>query len=133
MGRTSYIIAAKRYYALAKEVEAEMETAQDKDIIAGLRMVTGQNYFYALVSAIDATLSSANVRVENHRDRERQIQLHHTLFKNADMLKHKYSLLIGEEGNYRIKVAYRGENGNKFKTVKEAAVLGMQELEYVKT
>ena len=121
-------LAAKKYYNIGKQTQEELNDTQDVNMQSALRMVCGQNYFYAFVSAIDAKLMVKNIRSKDHRDRRRLITLNASLFKDAQSLDRMYEILMGNELNYRIKVAYRGENGTKFERLKEAGEIAMQEI-----
>lgn len=120
--------ASKEYYRIAKEIESKMEAEKDENNKTGLRMVAGQNYFYAGVEAIEGVLKENGISIADHQDRIRKIEQNYRLFKNADMLLLKHKLLTQEGLNYRRAVAYRGENGKKFLTVKDFADTSLKEL-----
>lgn len=124
------ILASKKYYAIAKQTEKEMEDTQDESERKELRKVTAQNYFYSGIEAIEYILKLAGVSmysINNHKDRLDIIKRNSRQFKDPVTVALKYELMINYD--YRRKVAYKGENGNKFMIVKEFAEVCQRELE----
>ena len=123
-------LASKKYYAIAKKSEEEMDNSSDDTEKKELRKVTAQNYFYSGVEAIEFILKKAGVSIysiTNHKDRLDIIKKHSAQFKDPMTLVLKYEILINYD--YRRKVAYKGENGNKFIIIKEFADICQKELE----
>ena len=121
--------ASKAFLQLAKDTEAKMKSEQDAEKITALRMVAGQCYFYAGIEAIESVLLKTGITVEDHRDRIRKVEQNYRLFKNPNDILTKHKILTQEGLNYRRRVAYRGENGNKFISLKEFAEIAQQEIE----
>jgi len=124
------ILASKKYYAIAKQTEKEMDDTPDESERKELRKVTAQNYFYSGIEAIESILKQAGVSmysINNHKDRLEIIKRNSRQFKDPVTVALKYELMINYD--YRRKVAYKGENGNKFLVVKEFAEVCQKELE----
>lgn len=122
-------IASKKYFEIAMNVEKEMESAVDDKTKKELRKVCGQLYFYSGIEAIEFILFKSGVSlysIFNHKERKDVIQKNFTKFKKPNEILQKYSILI--DYDYRRKVAYRGEDGNKFIVLKEFAQLCQEEL-----
>ena len=64
--------------------------------------------------------------ISNHKERLEVIKKNSSQFKDPIKLALKYEIMINYD--YRRKVAYKGENGNKFLTVKEFADICQEEL-----
>ncbi|MBU2638390.1 MAG: hypothetical protein KJ955_05430 [Nanoarchaeota archaeon] len=98
------------------------------------RKVAGQFLFYAGISAIEHILSqkmSIYTRGD-HKKRGKAIAENMHLFKDGERVKRYYEILTESEFDYRRKVAYKGENGNKFALLKEFAELCLREAEWIK-
>lgn len=124
--------ASKLFWKKAQEVIEEMKTLKgDEKQIKEYRKVAGQLLFYAGITAIDEILSKkvSAYAIKNHEERRGALIKHINVFKNGDEIVRKYGLLVQPEFDYRRKVAYRGENGNKFVLLMEFAKLCMAELE----
>lgn len=122
-------IASKKYYELAKKTEEEMDSAGDEKTKRELRKVCGQIYFYSGIEAIEFILSKVGVSlysISSHKERKEVMQRNFKHFKKPMEIIQKYSILI--DYDYRRKVAYKGENGNKFIAIKEFAELCQDEL-----
>lgn len=128
MNKASKIIAAKKHFKIAKQVEEELNTMKTPNDVIGLRMVAGQNYFYAFIHAIDAKLAEIGIFPKNHEDRGNLITRNYRIFKD-NKIETRYTILMNDELSYRRKVTYRGENGNKFQALKEAAEIAIKEIE----
>lgn len=126
---TSLSFASKVFLQLAKDTEAKMLLEQDTEKKTALRMVAGQCYFYAGIEAIESVLLKTGISVEDHRDRIRKVELNYRLFKAPNDILTKHKILTQEGLNYRRRVAYRGENGNKFIALKEFAEVARREIE----
>ncbi len=122
-------LASKTYFTLAEQAERlmneEEETAKKKE----LRKVSAQNYFYSAVEAVEWILKKAGIDLYSINNHEERL---HILKKNASQFKEPASVILKFEiminYDYRRKVAYKGENGNKFLLVKELAVLCQNEI-----
>ncbi|MFO8016522.1 MAG: hypothetical protein R6U32_05445 [Candidatus Woesearchaeota archaeon] len=126
------IPSSKLFWKKAREATEEMKTFKgDERQIKEYRKVAGQLFFYAGINAIEEVLSkkvSAYV-VGNHEKRGEELRKHISLFRNGEKIERYYNILIKREFDYRRKVAYKGENGNKFALVEEFAKLCIDELE----
>lgn len=122
-------LASKTYFKIAQEAEQMMEKEKDESKKKELRKVTGQNYFYSGIEAIEFVLRKAGIGtyiINNHKDRLDLVKKNSNLFKNPASLTLKFEIMINY--NYRRQVAYKGENGNKFLIVKEFAQICQNEL-----
>ena len=93
------------------------------------RKVAAQNYFYSAIEAVESILQKAGVdlySINNYQERLTIIKKNHNQFKNPTQLILKFEIMINYD--YRRKVAYKGENGNKFILVKELATICQNEL-----
>lgn len=93
------------------------------------RKVASQNYFYSAIEALEYILKKAGISIysiNSHKDRLETVKKNSNLFKNAASLILKFEIMINYD--YRRKVAYKGENGNKFVLVKEFAQICQNEL-----
>lgn len=123
-------LASRKYYQIALQIEKELELEEDPAKKRELRKVAGQNFFYCGVEAIEFILKRSGVdlySINDHKERLKVIQKYANQFKQPAELVLKYQIMI--EYDYRRKVAYKGENGNKFKLIKEFAEVCMRELE----
>src|SRR3989344_4684503 len=122
-------LASKTYFKLAQEAEKLMESADDSNIKKEYRKVAGQNYFYSAIEAIECILKKAGVdlySINNHQERLAVVKKHFSLFKDSASLILKFEIMLNYD--YRRKVAYKGENGNKFLLVKELAQICQNEI-----
>jgi len=122
-------LASKIYFRIAQESEQLMEKEKDESKKKEFRKVTGQNYFYSGIEAIESVLKKAGVNIysiNNHQDRLNLVKKNNNLFKNPSNLILKFEIMINY--NYRRQVAYKGENGNKFMIVKEFAQICQNEI-----
>ncbi|MFH1683100.1 MAG: hypothetical protein ABIA37_04855 [Candidatus Woesearchaeota archaeon] len=122
-------LASKTYYNFAQQAEQLMEEEKDEQKKKEYRKVAGQNYFYSAVEAIEGILKTAGVdlyAINNHNDRLTIVKKNSLLFKEAANLILKLEIMINHD--YRRKVAYKGENSNKFLLVKELAEICQNEI-----
>ncbi|MBI2129453.1 hypothetical protein HYU07_04390 [Candidatus Woesearchaeota archaeon] len=123
-------LASKKYYEIAKQVEEEMNLAINEQEKKELRKVAAQNYFYSGVEAIEHILKKSGLSIysiTNHKERLDIIKKYSRQFKDPAAIALKYEILINYD--YRRKVAYKGENGNKFVLIREFADACKRELE----
>ncbi len=123
-------LASKMYFRFAQEAERLMTEEQDELKKKEYRKVAGQNYFYAAIEALEMVLRHAGVdlySINSHQERLRVLKMQSRLFKNPQDVILKLEILINYD--YRRKVAYKGENGNKFLVLKELAVLCQHEID----
>ena len=122
-------LASKTYFRLAQETEELMDKEQDEKNKKEYRKVAGQNYFYSAIEAIEWILKKAGIdlySINSHKDRLEVIKKNSGQFKNPASLILKFEIMINYD--YRRKVTYKGEDGNKFITVKEFAQICQNEL-----
>ncbi|MDI6737244.1 MAG: hypothetical protein QME12_01885 [Nanoarchaeota archaeon] len=119
------------FWEKAQEVIKEMEAfAGNEQQLKEFRKVAGQLLFYAGISAIEKILSQkmSIYVIGDHKKRGKAIADNLHLFKNGEKIKRYYGILTESEFDYRRKVAYKGENGNKFALLREFAELCMEEI-----
>ena len=122
-------LASKTYYKIANEIEAEMDAEQDVNKKKELRKVAAQNYFYSAMEAIEWKLKQAGIdlySINSHEQRLNAVRKNSSQFKELASLGLKFEIMINYD--YRRKVAYKGENGNKFLILKELAELCQNEI-----
>lgn len=123
-------LASKTYFKFAKEAEEQMEAEEDLAKKKELRKVAAQNYFYSAVEAVECILKKSGIdlySINNHEERLQVIKRNSNQFKDPASLILKFEIMINYD--YRRKVAYKGENGNKFLIVKELAEICQNEIE----
>lgn len=119
------------FWEKAQEVMDEMQAfAGNEPQLREFRKVAGQLLFYAGISAIEKILSQkmSIYVIGDHKKRGKAIAGNLHLFKNGEKIKRYYYILTESEFDYRRKVAYKGENGNKFALLKEFAEICMREI-----
>ncbi len=117
---------AKTYFEIAKAKDKEYETEEDPVKKKALMIVATQNYFYGAISVIEFILASIKTPVHpfSHEDRMRKVLEFRSEFKNDKLIE----LFDQVDRDVRNKVAYRGENGEHYKLVKEFANEAMKEI-----
>lgn len=122
-------LASKTYFKFAQEAEDLMNKEQDEKNKREYRKVSSQNYFYSATEALEWILKKSGISIysiNSHKDRLEMVKKNSNLFKNAATLVLKFEIMINYD--YRRKVAYKGENGNKFLLVKELAEICQNEI-----
>lgn len=122
-------LASKTYYRIAQETETEMDSEQDPNRKKELRKVAGQNYFYSAMEAIEWKLKRAGIdlySINSHEQRLSIVKKNSGQFKDPINLILKFEIMIHYD--YRRKIAYKGENGNKFIVLKELAEICQNEI-----
>ena len=125
MLKTAHIEAAKAHYKIAEECRKRLEEEKDPQKKVGLRTVAAQNYFYAGINAIEA---DSIIHSTNHEERLVNVERNYTKFKHPSEIHIKYNPLLASSEKYRKKVAYKGENGNKFLALVEFATICIKEI-----
>lgn len=123
-------LASKTYFKFAKQAEELMDKETEERNKKEYRKVAAQNYFYSAIEAIEFVLKKAGIdlySINNHQERINIVKKNSNLFKEPAKLILKFEIMINYD--YRRKVAYKGENGNKFKLVKELAQLCQDEIQ----
>lgn len=122
-------LASKTYFRFGQEAEALMEKETDQGKKKEYRKVAAQNYFYSSIEAIESILKKAGIdlySINSHEERIRVVKKNSSLFKDPLNLVLKFDILVHYD--YRRKVAYKGENGNKFIVIQELAKLCQHEI-----
>ena len=122
-------LASKTYFKFGQEAEElmEKETAETKK--KEYRKVAGQNFFYSGIEAIEWILKKSGIglySINNHQERLQVVKMNSNQFKDPVRLILKFEIMINYD--YRRKVAYKGENSNKFLLVKEFAEICQNEI-----
>lgn len=123
------------FWEKAQEVIREMQAfAGNEKQLKEYRKVAGQLLFYAGIGAIELMLSQkmSIYAIGDHKKRGKAIADNMHLFKNGEKIKRYYNILTESEFDYRRKVAYKGENGNKFALLEEFAELCLKETGWTK-
>jgi len=123
-------LASKTYFRFAQEAEQLMNAEKDELKKREYRKVAGQNYFYSATEALEWVLKKSGIdlySINSHQDRLVLVKKNSNQFKNPLPLILKFEIMINYD--YRRKVAYKGENGNKFLLVKEFAELCQNEIQ----
>lgn len=123
-------LASKTYLKFAEEAEDLMEKEKDEVRRKEYMKVACQNYFYSAVESIENVLKKAGIdlySINSHKERLEIVKKNSNLFKDPASLILKFEIMINYD--YRRKIAYKGENGNKFKLVKEFAQICQNEIE----
>ena len=122
-------LASKTYFKYAQEAEKLMEKEKDDQRKKEYRKVAGQNYFYSGIEAIEWILKKAGIdlySINSHKERLDIVKKNSNQFKDPISLILKFEILINYD--YRRKVAYKGENSNKFRLIKEFAQVCQDEI-----
>ena len=126
------LTASQIFWEKAQETIKDMGAHKgDERQLREYRKVAGQLLFYAGVNAIEFILSRkiSIYVIGNHKKRGHLLRENIYLFKNGEKIERYYKILVEPEIDYRRKVAYKGENGNKFALLEEFAKICIQELE----
>lgn len=122
-------LASKTYFKYAKEAEELMNKERDEQKKREYRKVAGQNYFYSAIEAIEWILKKSGIdlySINSHRERLDIVRKNSNQFKDPASMVLKFEILINYD--YRRKVAYKGENSNKFRLIKEFAEICQNEI-----
>ena len=108
---------AEAHYRIAEAYNTKIiGTTENKKIN---RIVAAQNYFYAIINAIEAVFAKElDQHSFNHENRYRKILEYNYLF-SEDIL----DLFKKVDRNERNKVAYKGQNGSMYEHIKKLANL----------
>lgn len=113
-----HLFAAKLYFEIAEQKNKEYEKEVEINKRTALQVVAAQNYFYAIVNAIEAILATKEEHSFNHENRMSKIQEYRSLFSEEVI-----SLYSQIERDQRNKVTYRGQNGIMYENIKKLAKL----------
>lgn len=116
--------AAKEHFAIAERLDTQNTEEKDANKKIALRTVAAQNYFYASVNSIEAIFAKKLEQHSfNHENRMRKMVENISLFSQEILAL--YEIV---DRDLRNKVAYKGENGQKYETVKKLAKLLVREI-----
>lgn len=121
MNENVHRIAAIRHFEMADRCDEDFDKEKNKDRKTALMVAAAQNFFYVATNAIESVLARKNLHSYNHEDRLNKMLENAELFD--DNIIRSYMDLISYGESYRAKVAYRGENGEKYKKLKQIASL----------
>lgn len=122
-------LASRTYFKFAQEAEDLINKEKDEQKKKEFRKVAGQNYFYSGIEAIEWILKKSGIdlySISNHKERLEIVKKNSNQFKNTTSLILKFEIMINYD--YRRKVAYKGEDENKFQLVKEFAQICQDEI-----
>lgn len=111
-----HTFAAEEHLKVARQYDETYSKEKGADKKIALRIVAAQNYFYAIVNAIEAILAKKGLHSFSHENRLRKVLENNELFDNIVLTL--YPLI---ERNERNKVTYRGKNGQMYKNIKRLA------------
>ncbi len=111
-----HLFAAQLYFEVAQQKDKEYEKEIEPNRRIALRIVAAQNYFYAIINAIEAILATKEEHSFNHENRMSKIHEHRTLFSEEVI-----GLYTQIERDQRNKVTYRGQNGVMYENIKKLA------------
>ncbi len=121
MKKEIHILIAKTHFRLAEEVHKEYEQAEEDNRTA-FRCVAAQNYFYSAINIMEAILAEKELHSFSHENRARK------LLENSELFSDEIIELFDQvDRNIRNKVAYRGENGEKYKLLRRFAALMIEQ------
>ncbi len=117
MNGITHHIAAKEHFVIAERLDQEHGQEKDTNKKIALRTVAAQNYFYASVNAIECIFAEKLEQHSfSHENRMRKMVENISLFSQEILTL--YELV---DRDLRNKVAYKGENGQKYESVKKLA------------
>lgn len=128
--------ASQIFWRKANEMILEMEKhAGNERQLKEDRKVAGQLLFYAGINAIEEVLSAkiSAYAVGDHKKRGILLAKNLNLFpSHGEKILRYYRILTEHETDYRRKVAYKGENGNKFVLLQEFSRLCIEEVSHAR-
>lgn len=113
-----HIASAKEHLKVANEYDEKYKKEESPVIKTAFRIVAAQNYFYAAINAIEAVFAKEKGEHSfSHENRLRKLLEYKGLFS-------KELLMLYNEVDRadRNKVAYRGENGQRYLNIKSLAL-----------
>jgi len=114
-----HFMTAKEHFIIAEDLDKKYVDEKNSDKKVAYRIVAAQNYFYSLINMIEAILAKNMEKHSfNHENRIRNLIEHRNLF--TDEIVKLYEQV---DRDFRNKVAYRGENGKKYESIKKLAKL----------
>lgn len=109
--------AAKFHFEVAEAYDKKFQEEIDTNKKTAYMVVAAQNYFYSAINAIEYKFfKEKGAHSFNHENRYRKIKEYVGLF-SVELVK-LYNLV---DRDFRNKVAYKGENSEKYETVKRLA------------
>lgn len=116
MKKEIHTIAYNEHLKIGDEYDKKVVLEKDENRKIALRIVALQNYFYAGINAIEASLANKDIHSFSHENRNRNMAENPQMF--SDEL---YKLYNEIDRELRNKVAYRGFNGKNYEKIKEFA------------
>jgi hypothetical protein len=114
--------AARSHFEIGEEFCRKMQDEQDKNKKTAHMIVSAQNYFYCSVNAIECILFKEKKEHSfNHENRFRKVKEYFNIFPSE--FRELYDKV---DRDLRNKVAYRGENSEKFEALKKLAHLAIK-------
>lgn len=118
--------AAEIHYNFANDCNAKFEASESNEKKAYM-VVAAQNYFYCIINLIELQFAKTDEHSFNHENRYRK------LTEKSSQFSAEFKKLFNEvDRDLRNKVAYRGQNGKKYASIKKLAELAMIELLQIK-
>ena len=119
-----HTIAAKAHFQIAEDFDGQCNNEKNEEKKIALRTVAAQNYFYASLNAIEEIFAKQLEQHSfNHENRIRKMVENPSLFSQEVL-----TLYEVVDRDLRNRVAYKGENGQKYETVKKLARLLVKEV-----
>ena len=114
--------AAKLHFEIAENLNKKQEDESDKDGKTAYMVVAAQNYFYCSINAVEYVLFKEKKEHSfNHENRFRKVKEYFNIFPSEFV-----ELYDKVDRDIRNKVAYRGENSQKFEMMKKLAHLAVK-------
>lgn len=113
--------SSEEYFKIAEEEDSKLNVEKDEIKRIAFRVVAAQNYFYAAVNLIEAAFAKKlGYHSFSHENRMNKLIESRNIFSN-EIIK-LYELVDRDQRN---KVTYRGENGEKYRNIKQLAKMLM--------
>lgn len=115
-------LVAQSHFEIAEEYNKKREAETDSNKKTAYMVVAAQNYFYCSINVIEYILFKEKKEHSfNHENRFRKVKEYFNLFTP------EFSELYDKvDRDIRNKVAYRGENSEKFEMLKKLAHLAIK-------
>ena len=114
-----HLTIAEEHMKIAQEYHEKMNNDSSKR--EAFRVVSGQNYFYALINFIESKLAVSDVHSHDHDSRLKNMVMRYQSF-SPDLIKG-----YEEVSNIRGKVTYRAKNGKDYKKIRDITLLASKE------
>ncbi|MFH1065774.1 MAG: hypothetical protein V1734_04695 [Nanoarchaeota archaeon] len=119
-----HIASAKEHLKVANEYDEKYKKEKIPVMQTAFRIVAAQNYFYAAVNAIEAVFAKEKGEHSfSHENRFRKLHEYKGIFSKGLLLL--YNEVDRADRN---RVAYRGENGQRYLNIKSLALKAAGEI-----